>query len=90
MQYLRLTLQEELDLSLAHAHHPEIWTPAVISDQLQALHLKGLEDHIVYQLSGGQQKKLQILEMLIVGTPVLLLDEPLAGLDMARFKWSCP
>ncbi|KRM35550.1 ABC-type cobalt transport system, ATPase component [Agrilactobacillus composti DSM 18527 = JCM 14202] len=90
MQYLRLTLQEELDLSLAHAHHPEIWTPAVISDQLQALHLKGLEDHIVYQLSGGQQKKLQILEMLIVGTPVLLLDEPLAGLDMASIQVVLP
>ena len=34
-------------------------------------------------LSGGQQKKLQLLTMLIMGQPVLLLDEPLAGLDSA-------
>ena len=36
---------------------------------------------MVYSLSGGQQKKLQILLMLISDQDVLLIDEPLNGLD---------
>nr|MWN21525.1 ATP-binding cassette domain-containing protein [Leuconostoc lactis] len=47
------------------------------------LNLSHVREHIVYQLSGGQQKKLQVLLMLMTGTPVLLFDEPLAGLDSA-------
>ena len=37
---------------------------------------------MVYSLSGGQQKKLQLLLMLMMGQPVLLLDEPFSGLDL--------
>ncbi len=48
---------------------------------MQKLNLIGLEKHSVYELSGGQQKKLQILIMLIISPDTLLLDEPLSGLD---------
>ncbi|MCQ5203986.1 ATP-binding cassette domain-containing protein, partial [Mordavella massiliensis] len=41
-----------------------------------------LQDRVVYSLSGGQQKKLQLLLMLMMGQPVLLLDEPFSGLDL--------
>jgi len=37
---------------------------------------------VVYSLSDGQKKKLQILLMLIRGQSVLLFDEPLKGLDI--------
>ena len=40
-----------------------------------------MEDRVVYSLSGGQRKKLQLLVMLMIGHPVLLLDEPFTGLD---------
>jgi energy-coupling factor transport system ATP-binding protein len=82
MQYLKLTVQEEIDLSLKHSTFKQNWTHEVIDDYLLRLNLFGLKDHIVYQLSGGQKKKLQIFEMMVLGTPVLLLDEPLAGLDI--------
>ena len=43
-------------------------------------------DQVVYSLSGGQKKKLQILLMLISGHEVLLIDEPLSGLDRQSIK----
>lgn len=82
LQYLKLTVQEELALSLKHARFPELWDEATMTACLARLHLETLREQVIYQLSGGQKKKLQILEMLILGSPVLLMDEPLAGLDI--------
>ncbi|QEA59717.1 ABC transporter ATP-binding protein [Leuconostoc koreense] len=80
-QFLRMTVREEIALSLKHAQRPENWSENTINHYLERLNLDGLQDHVVYQLSGGQKKKVQLLLMLIIGTPVLLLDEPIAGLD---------
>lgn len=83
MQFLKMTLKEELELSLKYANYPELWSETKLTEVLAFLNMAEMQDHIIYQLSGGQKKKLQILIMLIIGTPVLLLDEPLAGLDLA-------
>ncbi len=80
-QYLRMTVSEELALSLEQTRHPVDWPAEVVDEYLQRLNLFGLGDQIIYQLSGGQKKKLQLIVMLIMETPILLLDEPLAGLD---------
>lgn len=80
-QFVKMTVQEELMLSHQHSFTATYWTDDRIQTALAILHLDHLLDHVVYQLSGGQQKKLQVLSMLIMGQPVLLLDEPLAGLD---------
>lgn len=85
-QFLRMTVDEELALSFQHSQHQSFWSSEVIDHYLTRLNLNHLRQHIVYQLSGGQKKKLQLLLMLIVGTPVLLLDEPIAGLDVASVR----
>jgi energy-coupling factor transport system ATP-binding protein len=82
-QFITMTVAQEIQQAQQHARHPELWSDAVVTDTLQQLGLHTLKNQVVYQLSGGQQKKLQILVMLMMGTPVLLLDEPLAGLDSA-------
>lgn len=81
-QYLKMTVAEEIALSLKHARYPHLWHADKIEQTLTQLNMAHLKAHVIYQLSGGQQKKLQILIMLILGTPVLLFDEPLAGLDI--------
>ncbi|MED7634118.1 UNVERIFIED_CONTAM: ATP-binding cassette domain-containing protein, partial [Lactobacillus paragasseri] len=48
---------------------------------LAKLQLKQHLDQVVYSLSGGQKKKLQLLLMLITKHNVFLIDEPLSGLD---------
>lgn len=80
-QFVTMTVAEELALSQRQTAYPDFWTSERVAGAVAQLNLTGVMDHIVYQLSGGQQKKLQTLVMLIMGQPVLLLDEPLAGLD---------
>ncbi len=80
-QFIKLHVNEELELSRKNTLWPQYWTVTRINAALTALQLAHLKDHVCYQLSGGQQKKLQVLSMLIMGQPVLLFDEPFAGLD---------
>ena len=78
-----MTVASEIALSKKFSLQANYWTDDRVAAALEKLQLSDLQDHVVYQLSGGQQKKLQLLTMLIMGQPVLLLDEPLAGLDGA-------
>ena len=79
-QFLNITVKEELDLSLANRTNTD-YTQADVDDMLNKLDMAGRDDRIVYSLSEGQKKKLQIIEMLIMNPPVLLMDEPFKGLD---------
>ena len=75
-----MTVKEELELSQQQGQNP-YFTPERVQAALKKLGLTGMDERVVYSLSGGQQKKLQLLLMLMMGQPVLLLDEPFAGLD---------
>lgn len=79
-QFLNVTVGEELTLSAKHQRQP-LLTNDRLTEVLRNFGLAGMEDRVVYSLSGGQRKKLQLLVMLMIGHPVLLLDEPFAGLD---------
>lgn len=80
-QFLNITVAEEIEQAQQHSHRSDYWTAEVIADAVEKLNLIGLSHHSVYELSGGQQKKLQILIMMIIAPETLLMDEPLAGLD---------
>ncbi|WP_304055063.1 ABC transporter ATP-binding protein [Levilactobacillus namurensis] len=81
-QFLNVTLGEELALSQKNGQHA-YFTPDRVAAALKALQLDGREDQVIYSLSSGQQKKFQLLCMLMMAPDVLLLDEPLKGLDLA-------
>jgi energy-coupling factor transport system ATP-binding protein len=81
-QFLTVSVAEELQLSQQHGRCKS----DVIQQMLVDFNLEKYLQHSPYLLSGGQQKLVQLLVMLIMGRPVLLLDEPLAGLDQAMTK----
>ncbi|GAP02579.1 ABC-type cobalt transport system, ATPase component [Fructobacillus pseudoficulneus] len=82
-QFINITVEEELNQVRKNSRQQDYWTEDRVSAWLTDLNLTGLSDRSVYTLSGGQQKKLQLLLMLIIAPKVLFLDEPLAGLDEA-------
>nr|WP_237697878.1 ATP-binding cassette domain-containing protein [Leuconostoc fallax] len=81
-QFVALTVSDEIKISQRHSLAPHYWNDERIQTAIEALNLAHVTQQVSYQLSGGQQKKLQVLVMLIMAQPVLLFDEPLAGLDM--------
>ena len=48
---------------------------------LASLGLSGFEDRITYKLSGGEKKLVSLATVLAMEPEVLLLDEPISGLD---------
>ncbi|WP_302117850.1 ATP-binding cassette domain-containing protein [uncultured Limosilactobacillus sp.] len=84
-QFLNVTVGEELALALKTSQNP-YFNHQQVQGALKLLGLTDREEQIVYSLSGGQKKKLQILLMLMRGQDILLLDEPFTGLDSASLK----
>lgn len=52
------------------------------AEVLEALELSELADRLVTTLSGGEAQRVAIAQAIAQGTPVLLLDEPLASQDI--------
>lgn len=84
-QFLNVTVKEELDLSFSNRFNQD-YTHEQVEQMLTQLGMQGRDEQVVYSLSEGQKKKLQIVEMLIMNPPVLLLDEPFKGLDYKSLR----
>jgi phospholipid/cholesterol/gamma-HCH transport system ATP-binding protein len=54
---------------------------AKIQDRLRAVSLPGFEDRMPAGLSGGQKKRIGVARATVMAAPIVLYDEPAAGLD---------
>jgi len=50
-------------------------------DSMKQLHIENLADHCYRELSGGQQQRVLLARALCATSEMLLLDEPVTGLD---------
>ena len=83
-QFIRVSLREELQLDSSDSERNQR-----ILQALQFFNLDQALDKSPYQLSGGQQKILQLLTILTSKASVILLDEPFAGLDDRACHYFC-
>lgn len=83
LQLLKPTVDQEIrSLAGAHTASPEGLTRlARVPVALSALGIMGLQSARVDSLSGGQQRRVLLAGLLARGASVIVLDEPLAGLD---------
>ncbi|MFA5191077.1 MAG: ABC transporter ATP-binding protein [Verrucomicrobiia bacterium] len=80
-----LTVTENVAFGLRYQskiHDPE----SRIEEMLQLVRMEGLGDRKPDQLSGGQKQRVALARALILHPKVLLLDEPLAALDVKLRK----
>lgn len=52
-----------------------------VNDMLKLLQIAELKNRLPYHLSGGEKKKVSIAAVLVLNPDVLVLDEPMNGLD---------
>jgi putative ABC transport system ATP-binding protein len=76
-----LTAQENVLLTLAIARLPKAEKVARAREALARVGLKGKEDRLPYQLSGGEQGRVAVARAVVNQPPLLLADEPTGNLD---------
>ncbi|MFV0452757.1 MAG: energy-coupling factor ABC transporter ATP-binding protein [Propioniciclava sp.] len=79
----RYTVRGEIAFGLENIGTPRQEMVARVDEVADLLQITGLLDRSPYELSGGQQQLVAIASMIVLRTPVLVMDEPTAHLDPA-------
>ena len=81
-----LNVFENVAFPLREKRVPKAEIEEKVSEMLKLVALSGFEKRSVTSLSGGQQQRVAIARALVSSPKVLLLDEPLAALDLKLRK----
>jgi thiamine transport system ATP-binding protein len=78
-----MTVSQNIEFGLRIAKMPKTDRAARVNDLLEMLNLAHLADRNVADLSGGEARRIALARALAPRPQVLLLDEPLSGLDQS-------
>ncbi|MCT8336548.1 ATP-binding cassette domain-containing protein [Methanoculleus sp. Afa-1] len=77
-----MTVAENVAFGLRCRKVPRPTIAFSVANQLRVMHLADLADVNVGRLSGGQRQRVALARALVLNPDLLLLDEPLAAVDM--------
>ncbi|MEE9299660.1 MAG: ABC transporter ATP-binding protein [Alphaproteobacteria bacterium] len=81
-----MTVRQNIAYGLRIARRPKAEVDERVSKIIDLVHLSELADRSPDALSGGQQQRVALSRALVMAPKVLLLDEPLAALDLQLRK----
>ena len=76
-----MTVRRNIGFGLATQRRPRAEIERRVSEALATVRLEAHADKLPGQLSGGQQQRVAIARAIVVGPPLVLMDEPLSNLD---------
>ena len=87
VQLFNATVYDEIAFGPRQMNLDEYIIHQRVNELLIYLNIQHLQDRPPYHLSGGEQKKVALAAILALNPDILMIDEPLNGLDNKTRQW---